>query len=122
MNFELKPKETQIIAELYDVAERDILDSPVLMERFLLDLADESGDKALHVHVHEFEPYGVSGFLMTSKGYVAIHTWPEHSYATVNVVSFSEQNWSWGVYKAIVRTLRPNQQSAVEIKSGLDFK
>lgn len=122
MSSELRPKETQIIAELYDVAESEILDSPELMRKFLFGLADESRNKALHVHVHEFEPYGISGFLMTDKGYVAIHTWPEHNYATVNIVSFSEPDWSWSMYKLIVRDLRPGQQSAVEIKSGLDFK
>ncbi len=122
MSSEIKPKETQVIAELYDVAEKDSLDSPELMKKLLQDAADESGVKALHIHVHEFEPYGVSGFLMTDKGYVAIHTWPEHSYATINIVSFSEPSWSWDMYKILANSLKPRQQSAVEIKSGLDFK
>jgi len=122
MSSEIKPKEIQVIAELYDVAEKDLLDSPELMDKLLRDAADESGVRVLHIHVHEFEPYGVSGFLMTDKGYVAIHTWPEHSYATINIVSFSEQSWPWEMYKILASLLKPRQQSAVEIKSGLDFK
>jgi S-adenosylmethionine decarboxylase proenzyme len=122
MSSEIRPKETQVIAELYDVAEKDFLDSPELMKKLLQDAADESGVKVLHIHVHEFEPYGVSGFLMTDKGYVAIHTWPEHSYATINIVSFSEPSWSWDMYKIMAKFLKPGQQSAVEIKSGLDFR
>ncbi|ACB06814.1 adenosylmethionine decarboxylase [Candidatus Korarchaeum cryptofilum] len=122
MSSEIRPKETQVIAELYDVAEKDFLDSPELMKKLLQDAADESGVKVLHIHVHEFEPYGVSGFLMTDKGYVAIHTWPEHSYATINIVSFSEPSWSWDMYKIMAKFLKPRQQSAVEIKSGLDFR
>ncbi|RSN69023.1 hypothetical protein D9Q81_04315 [Candidatus Korarchaeum cryptofilum] len=122
MSSEIRPKETQVIAELYDVAEKDFLDSPELMKKLLQDAADKSGVKVLHIHVHEFEPYGVSGFLMTDKGYVAIHTWPEHSYATINIVSFSEPSWSWDMYKIMVKFLKPGQQSAVEIKSGLDFR
>jgi|GEM_PF-1154304 S-adenosylmethionine decarboxylase proenzyme len=122
MSSEIRPKETQVIAELYDVAEKDFLDSPELMKKLLQDAADEGGVKVLHIHVHEFEPYGVSGFLMTDKGYVAIHTWPEHSYATINIVSFSEPSWSWDMYKIMAKFLKPGQQSAVEIKSGLDFR
>jgi S-adenosylmethionine decarboxylase len=122
MSSEIRPKETQVIAELYDVAEKDFLDSPELMKKLLQDAAEESGVKVLHIHVHEFEPYGVSGFLMTDKGYVAIHTWPEHSYATINIVSFSEPSWSWDMYKIMAKFLKPRQQSAVEIKSGLDFR
>jgi len=122
MSSEIKPKETQIIAELYDVSEKDLLDSPELMRKLLQDVAEKSGERILHVHVHEFDPYGISGFLMTDKGYVAIHTWPEHSYATINIVSFSEPSWPWEMYKILASLLKPKQQSAVEIKSGLDFK
>lgn len=122
MSSDIKPKEVQIIAELYDVAEKEILDSPEMMKKFLLDVATDTREDALHVHVHEFEPYGLSGFLMTSKGYVAIHTWPEHCYATLNIVSFSDTEWSWRIYKRIAGLLRPKQQSAVEVKSGLDFR
>ncbi|MEM0016871.1 MAG: S-adenosylmethionine decarboxylase [Candidatus Korarchaeum sp.] len=122
MSYDIKPKEVQVIAELYDVVEREVLDSPGRMRKFLLEVAAGAHEEALHVHVHEFEPYGLSGFLMTSKGYIAIHTWPEHCYATVNIVSFSDAEWSWRTYKVIVGLLRPRQQSAVEIKSGLDFQ
>ncbi len=121
MRSDIKPREVQIIAELYDVAEREVLDSPELMRKFLLEVAASSQEDALHVHVHEFDPYGLSGFLMTEGGYIAIHTWPEHCYATVNIVSFSDTDWPWRTYKVIASLLRPKQQSAVEVKSGLDF-
>ncbi|RDD53276.1 MAG: hypothetical protein BA066_05270 [Candidatus Korarchaeota archaeon NZ13-K] len=121
MNSEIRPKEVQIIAELYDVTEKEILDSPELMRKFLLEVAGAASEGAFHVHVHEFEPYGLSGFLMTGDGYVAIHTWPEHCYATVNIVSFSNPEWPWTVYKVVAGLLKPRQQNAVEIKSGLDF-
>jgi len=120
MSSEVKPKETQVIAELYDIEYVEVLDSPELMEEILRQLASEIGEKETHVHVHEFEPYGVSGFLMMKEGYVAIHTWPEHLYATVNVVGFSKESWAWNVYKVLVKILKPSQQNAVEIKSGLD--
>lgn len=122
MRSDIKPKEVQIIAELYDIAEKDVLDSPEVMRKFLLDVATSSKEDALHVHVHEFEPYGLSGFLMTEKGYIAIHTWPEHCYATVNIVSFSDTERSWRIYKTVAGLLRPKQQNAVEVKSGLDFR
>ncbi len=121
MNFELRPKETQVVAELYDVPDKEMLDSPKLMEDMLRDLAKMVGEERVHIHVHEFEPYGVSGFLMMEKGYVAIHTWPEHSYATVNVVGFSDETWAWNVYKALVKLVKPKQQNAVEVKSGLNY-
>ncbi len=119
MNSEVRVKETQIIAELYDVENYKVLDDPEMMKSTLLKLADMVGEEGVHVHVHEFEPYGVSGFLMMKDGYVAIHTWPEHRYATINVVGFRE-SWAWEVYKKAVVLFKPSKQNAIEVKSGLE--
>lgn len=34
---------------------------------------------------HEFNPYGVSGAVIIAESHLAIHTWPEHGFAAVDV-------------------------------------
>jgi len=34
---------------------------------------------------HEFRPYGVSGAVIIQESHYTIHTWPEHSYAAVDL-------------------------------------
>jgi len=34
---------------------------------------------------HQFSPRGVSGIINIAESHIAIHTWPEYSYATVDV-------------------------------------
>lgn len=35
----------------------------------------------------QFEPIGVTGFILLAESHISIHTWPEHSYAAVDVFS-----------------------------------
>ncbi len=36
---------------------------------------------------HNFSPHGVSGVVVIAESHVAIHTWPEHAYAAVDIFS-----------------------------------
>ena len=36
---------------------------------------------------HTFSPHGVSGVVVIAESHVAIHTWPEHAYAAVDIFS-----------------------------------
>ncbi len=40
---------------------------------------------------HDFSPYGVSGVIIITESHVAIHTWPEHAYAAVDIFSCGEK-------------------------------
>lgn len=40
---------------------------------------------------HNFSPYGVSGVIVITESHVAIHTWPEHGYAAVDIFSCSDK-------------------------------
>ncbi|QLG47295.1 adenosylmethionine decarboxylase [Costertonia aggregata] len=35
----------------------------------------------------QFEPIGVTGFILLAESHISIHTWPEHNYAAVDVFS-----------------------------------
>ncbi len=107
---------SRLIVEFYDVADPSILDSPERLRASLEAVAARMGDEVRALHVHEFEPYGVSAFLLTTRGYVAVHTWPEHSYATVNSVSFSEREWAEGAVEVLMEILRPSAHNIVELR------
>ncbi|MGC8932118.1 MAG: hypothetical protein C0200_07910 [Thermoproteota archaeon] len=111
--------ENHLIGELYNVSRSEILDSPALMEKLLRDLSNMIGEEVLAIHVHEFEPYGVSAFLLLKEGYVALHTWPEHTYAAANVVSYSDEKWCWDTFNKLVSLLSPSSQTAIIVKTGI---
>jgi len=43
------------------------------------------GATLLHIHLHAFEPNGVSGVAVLSESHISIHTWPERGYAALDV-------------------------------------
>lgn len=39
----------------------------------------------LHIHLHRFEPDGVSGVAVLAESHIAVHTWPESRFAAFDV-------------------------------------
>ena len=39
---------------------------------------------------HTFAPHGVSGVVVIAESHLAVHTWPEHGYAAVDLFTCSE--------------------------------
>ncbi len=39
----------------------------------------------LHIHLHHFQPSGVSGVAVLAESHISIHTWPEVGYAALDV-------------------------------------
>ncbi|MEE8657849.1 S-adenosylmethionine decarboxylase proenzyme [Acetobacteraceae bacterium EV16G] len=62
------------------------LDDPEIIEKSLRDAAVAAGATILHGHFHHFTPNGgVSGVLVLAESHISIHTWPERSFAAVDV-------------------------------------
>ena len=44
-----------------------------------------AGATLLHIHVHHFQPNGVSGVAVLAESHISIHTWPDAHYAALDV-------------------------------------
>ena len=47
--------------------------------------AEAAGATLLHIHLHRFQPDGVSGVAVLAESHISIHTWPEANYAALDV-------------------------------------
>ncbi len=62
------------------------LDDPEIIERALREAASAAGATILHGHFHHFSPNGgVSGVLVLAESHISIHTWPERSFAAIDI-------------------------------------
>ncbi len=43
--------------------------------------------RVLDEKFHQFEPCGVTGVLLLSESHIAVHSWPEHGYAIVELLT-----------------------------------
>ena len=55
------------------------------IESVLRRCAEAAGATLLHIHLHRFQPDGVSGVAVLAESHISIHTWPEAGYAALDV-------------------------------------
>jgi S-adenosylmethionine decarboxylase len=61
------------------------LDDIDLVEATLRRCVHAARATLLHIHVHHFQPNGVSGVAVLAESHISIHTWPEAGYAALDV-------------------------------------
>lgn len=74
---------THLIVDLWQASNLD--DLPVV-EQALRDAAARAGATLLNIDLHHFSPNGgISGVAVLAESHISIHTWPEVSYAAVDI-------------------------------------
>jgi S-adenosylmethionine decarboxylase len=71
-----------LIVDLYGAKGLDDID---LVESTLRRCVDAASATLLHIHVHHFQPNGISGVAVLAESHISIHTWPDASYAALDV-------------------------------------
>ena len=74
----------QMTVEFYDCNPKVLADAGS-MEKVFLDSARLSGATVIDSNFHQFTPQGVSGVVVISESHFAVHAWPEHEYAAVDL-------------------------------------
>jgi len=69
----------------------DFLDDREGIEKMMVQAALEAGAEVREVAFHKFAPQGVSGVVVISESHLAIHTFPEHGYASIDVFTCGER-------------------------------
>lgn len=61
------------------------LNDLLYIEQTLRACVDAAGATLLHIHLHPFEPNGVSGVAVLAESHISVHTWPDDRYAAFDV-------------------------------------
>jgi S-adenosylmethionine decarboxylase len=76
-----------LLADLHDVAADRLVDAE-LLAACLVEAAARGGLTPLGPPVlHRFEGGGLTGYLLLSESHIALHTYPEHGYAALDIFS-----------------------------------
>jgi len=75
--------------EYYECDSKILADAELVKHVFLQAAAD-SGATVIGSDFHNFEPQGVSGFVVIAESHFSVHTWPEHDYAAVDIFTCGE--------------------------------
>lgn len=107
---------THLIIDLWEASRLDEIDH---IERTLKEAVEAAGATLLHIHLHHFTPNGgVSGVAVLAESHISIHTWPERSYAALDVFMCGDAR-PHETLKVLRRAFEPGQVGLGEYRRGL---
>ena len=78
-----------LIVDLYEAERLDDIDH---INATLRRCVAAAGATLQHLHLHHFQPNGVSGVAVLAESHISIHSWPEANYAAVDIFMCGKAN------------------------------
>lgn len=98
---------THLLLDLHGV-DAALLDDVDTVADLLAAAATAGGATVVDRCLHRFSPQGVSGVVVLAESHVAIHTWPEHGVAAVDVFTCGEPEIAQAVADQVCAALGPS--------------
>ena len=106
-----------IMAE-YSGCDQSLINDVVYIEEVMLKSAKESGAAVISSSFHHFSPYGVSGVVVIQESHIAIHTWPEYQFASVDIFTCGDTVDPWKAYEFLKTALNAGNGTAIKMSRG----
>ncbi len=84
----MKPLGFHSLFDLYECDPARLRDRQTVRTA-LLEAVEKAGGTVVAEIFHQFEPHGVSGVVVIAESHLTIHTWPERSFAAVDLFTCS---------------------------------
>jgi S-adenosylmethionine decarboxylase len=95
------------------------LDDLTLITHLLSEAATASGARVLRVDTHHFgERSGIAGIALLAESHISIHTWPELSYAAIDVFLCGRDNRPEAAVDVLRNALTPLRETIQVVKRG----
>ncbi len=107
---------SHVLIELFD-CDVNLIGSVDIIEEVMIKSVEVSGATMIKPFFHQFSPHGVSGICVVAESHFAIHTWPEHGYAAVDLFSCGEFDYMEAM-KFISNKLGAGEMTASMVERG----
>jgi len=115
-----KPSGTHYLISFYGCDERQI-NSAEFWDTILCAGVKNAGIPILHNHFYEFNPHGITGFVLLAASHVSIHTWPEYKYVACDVFSCSPEVETGNLVRHIVKAVTHTSKDIKKMSRGFRF-
>lgn len=104
---------------ILEMWEAENLNSVSTLELALKETVEAIDGTMLDSRVVEFPVHGVTGVAIIAESHVAVHTWPEHGYAAVDIFTCNlEADIDAGI-EAMKRHFLPGRTQVMEVRRGI---
>ena len=101
------------------ICNEEVLDDLSILRECLNEAAVKCGATVVGESFYHFSPRGVSGVVNIAESHIAIHTWPEHGYAAVDVFTCGTDVEPEKAAKFITERLEAQTHSLIELRRGI---
>jgi len=106
-----------LLVEFYN-CNPETLDDVAGVEKHMNAAAIACGATIVQSTFHRFEPWGVSGVVVISESHLAIHTWPEYGYASVDLYTCGDEIQPDAAYEYLRNALEAELSETQFLKRG----
>jgi S-adenosylmethionine decarboxylase len=109
---------THLLVELRDCNPKTLKDLSKVRNA-LVSAAKEAKATIIDISFHEFNPFGISGMVIIAESHLSIHTWPEYSYAAVDIFTCGDLIKPETAAAFLIKEFESKTPSIVELKRGI---
>ena len=114
----MKSLERHLSIEFYHCDPKILMDVGRIEDIFV-GAAKKAKAHIVDVVFHTFNPHGISGVVVIQESHLAIHTWPEYGFASVDIYTCGNSVNPWTAYQYIAKGLKSKNSTAMEMKRGV---
>jgi len=94
------------------------LDNKEFVEDLLQHAAKEAKATVLNIYVHQFSPQGITGVIAISESHMAVHTWPEYDFVSVDIYTCGDIAMPDKAKDYVIKKLQPQRHEIKEQTRG----
>jgi S-adenosylmethionine decarboxylase len=96
-----------------------ILNNLKAVQEIMVDAAKIANATIVDIAFHKFNPFGISGIVIIAESHLSIHTWPEYSYAAVDIFTCGSALKPEKAVTYLTEKFECKSPSVVEVKRGI---
>ena len=108
----------QLLIDL-EQCDEAILDNLDEIRKLLIHAAKNSGAEIIGDTFHKFDPQGITGVVSIAESHISIHTWPEYSYAAVDIFSCGQSFREQVSADTLINGLKCKNPRITRVERGL---
>jgi S-adenosylmethionine decarboxylase proenzyme len=106
-----------VLVEMYD-CDPLVLNDRELIRKAMVEAAERAKASVVGESFHNFLPHGVSGVVVIAESHLSIHTWPEYSFAALDLFTCGDEVDPWFAFDHLRVVLKAGHSSQIELKRG----
>ncbi|MGE9267202.1 MAG: adenosylmethionine decarboxylase [Verrucomicrobiales bacterium] len=77
------------------------------LKHALEDAARRAGATVIDTLLHRFSPQGLSGIVIIAESHLAVHTWPQHQYAAIDIFTCGHPDIATRIHQNLLAAFQP---------------